>query len=338
MDLKILKKKLNENPELIFKKLGIKYELFGDNIYCPCPIHESSDNPKALSFALDKGIWKCWTRDCQHHYQNDVFGLIMGTLSSQSGEEKTFADVLKWCNNVLNIKTKYNNIKKFVEEDDDPFFDMIKTISSVDKVVDLQEIEMNFNYESPSEYFHGRGFNKRTLNYFNVGDCYDKGAMYERAIIPIHNDDGSKIVGIVGRSIKEYRQPKFLFHPKGFDKRYCLYNYHRALEDIKKTNTMFIAEGQGDVWKLYEAGIKNAVSIFGKTITKEQESKISKLPITRLIVLTDNDQAGRESKIQIKRQFSRMYKLIFPQLTNKDIGEMKVNHIKKLLESLKGSY
>lgn len=338
MDLKILKKKLNENPELIFKKLGIKYELFGDNIYCPCPIHESSDNPKALSFAIHKGIWKCWTRDCQHHYQNDVFGLIRGTLSSQSGEEKTFSDVLKWCSNVLNIKTKYNNIKKSVEEDDDPFFDMIKTISRVDKVVDLQAIDINFKYESPSEYFYGRGFKKKTLKYFNVGDCYDKGVMCERSIIPIHNDDGSKIVGIVGRSIKEYRQPKFLFYPKGFDKRYCLYNYHRALEDIKKTNTLFIAEGQGDIWKLYEAGIKNAVSIFGKTITKEQENKISKLPITRLVVLTDNDQAGRESKIQIKRQFSRMYKLIFPQLTNKDIGEMKINDIKKLLENLKGSY
>jgi 5S rRNA maturation endonuclease (ribonuclease M5) len=338
MDLKILKKKLNENPELIFKKLGIKYELFGDNIYCPCPIHESSDNPKALSFALGRGIWKCWTRDCQHHYQNDVFGLIMGTLSSQSGEEKTFSDVLKWCNDVLNIKTKYNNVKKTIEEDDDPFFDMIATISSVGKVVDLQAIDMKFNYESPSEYFYGRGFNKKTLKYFDVGDCYDKGTMYERSIIPIHNDDGSKLVGIVGRSIKEYRQPKFLFYPKGFDKRYCLYNYHRALEHIQKTNTLFIAEGQGDVWKLYEAGIQNAVSIFGKTITREQEQKISKLPITRLVVLTDNDQAGRESKIQIKRQFSRMYKLIFPQLSNKDIGEMKVNDIKKLLENLKGSY
>ena len=54
--------------------------------------------------------------------------------------------------------------------------------------------------------------------------------MKERAIIPIHNDDWNNVVGIIGRSIKEYRMPKFLFIPKGFDKRYYFYNYHRAIE------------------------------------------------------------------------------------------------------------
>ena len=34
------------------------------------------------------------------------------------------------------------------------------------------------------------------------------------------------------------------------------------------------------------------------------------MPITRIVVLTDNDQAGREAKIQIQRQLNRMYKLI----------------------------
>jgi len=338
MDLKNLKKKLNENPELIFKKLGIKYELFGDNIYCPCPIHESSDNPKALSFAIDRGIWKCWTRDCQHHYQNDVFGLIMGTLSSQSGEQKTFSDVLKWCKNVLNISGGYNKVKDQDPIAEDPFINIVHLLTQKNKTIEHNSLDIKFTYSCPSSYFYDRGFKKNTLKYFNVGDCLEKGTMYERCIIPIHNDDGSKIVGILGRAIKEYRQPKFLFYPKGFDKRYFLYNYHRALEHIKKTNTLFIVEGQGDVWRLYESGVKNAVSIFGKTITKEQENKINSLPITHLVVLTDNDQAGRESKIQIKRQFGRMYKITFPKLTSKDVGDMKTKDVNKLLESLKGCY
>jgi len=338
MDLKQLKKKLNENPEFIFKKLGIKYEMFGDNIYCKCPIHEGSDNPKAVSFALDKGIWKCWTRDCQEHYQNDIFGLIMGTMSAQTGEEKTFSDALKWCNSVLDIKSGYNKIKTTKEEDEDPFIQIVNALLKKEKEIVHKTIDMDYEYSTPSEYFNGRGFNKRTLKHFDVGDCLNKGTMYERSIIPIHNDDGTQLVGIVGRSTKEYRQPKFLFYPKGFDKRYFLYNYHRAVEHVKRTNALFIVEGQGDVWRLYEAGVKNAMSIFGKTITKEQESKINKLPITHLIVLTDNDQAGREAKVQIKRQFGRMYKLTFPIIKSKDIGDMKIKDIKILLESLKGSY
>jgi hypothetical protein len=54
-------------------------------------------------------------------------------------------------------------------------------------------------------------------------------------------------------------------------------------------------------------------------------------------VLTDNDQAGRESKIQIQRQFSRFYKLSFPKLNKKDIGDMTVEQIKTLiLPQIKG--
>jgi len=53
----------------------------------------------------------------------------------------------------------------------------------------------------------------------------------------------------------------------------------------------------------------------------------------------DNDQAGREARIQIQRQLGRMYTLIFPQITKKDIGEMKISEIKKqILENYRGKY
>ena len=45
---------------------------------------------------------------------------------------------------------------------------------------------------------------KNLNKYFGVGDCYEKGIMKERAIIPIHNVDGQKLVGVIARSIKEY--------------------------------------------------------------------------------------------------------------------------------------
>lgn len=339
MELKKIKKKLNDNAELVFKNLNIDYEVLGDNIYCKCPVHEGSDNPKALSFSIDKGIWKCWTRDCQQHYQNDLFGLIGGALSLQSGEEQTFSDVLRWVCKLLKIKSgKYEpkEVKEDIEEDD--FFDAIKVLTQEEKPIEHKFINLEFKCECPSEYFASRGFKKSTLKHFNVGDCFENGTMYDRSVIPIHSDDGKNIVAAIGRATKEYKSPKFLFYPKGFDKRYYLYNYHRAIETVNKTHALFIVEGQGDVWRLYEAGVKNAVSIFGKTITKQQEDKINKLPLTHLIILTDNDQAGRESKVQIKRQFSRMYKLTFPKMTTKDIGDMKVKDIKVILEQLKGLY
>ena len=118
-----------------------------------------------------------------------------------------------------------------------------------------------------------------------------------------------------------------------------LYNHHRALEYITKTSCLFILEGQGDVWKLYEAGINNCVSIFGKEISETQKNLIMNLNITTLVILTDNDQAGRESKFQIQRQFSRMFNLKFPTLSRKDVGDMTVEQIKKdILPQVKGLY
>lgn len=341
MNLNQIKKKLNDNAELVFKKLGMDYEAFHDNIYCTCPVHEASDNPRAFSFSRAKGIWKCWTRDCQSEHGNDMFGLIKGALSQQRGEEVEFKDALRWACDTLNIKRGYTNDVETVETDEkeEPFYDIINILTKRSKPIQDNPIEIDCTLEYPSEYFIGRGFKKKTMKHFQVGDCYEKGIMKERAVIPIHNDTGDSIIATIGRSTKEYKMPKFLFHPTGFNKRNYFYNFHRAIKRAVETSCLYILEGQGDVWKMYEAGVQNAVSIFGKTLTNEQEEKLYKLPITHLIVLTDNDQAGRESKVQIKRQLSRMYKITFPTLSSKDIGDMNIKDIKSnILFNLKGTY
>ena len=269
-----------------------------------------------------------------------MFGLIAGALSAQEGRDVEFKEALQWACKILNIKQTYSKTEtKTVEVEEDPIYETIKILKEKEVTNIHKPINIDYDLSVPSEYFVSRGFNKKTMRYFGVGDCYEEGIMKERAIIPIHNDDGKDIVGIIGRSMRDYRMPKFLFNPKGFDKRYYFYNYHRAIEKAKETACLYIVEGQGDVWKLYEAGVLNAVSIFGKTITEQQKNKLIKLPITNLIILTDNDQAGRESKVQIQRQLNRLYKLTFPKFLNKDIGEMSVNKIKKdILSKLKGTY
>ena len=338
MNLKSIKNKLNQEAETVFAKLDMECETFNNNIYSTCPVHEGSDNPRAFSFCPNRGIWKCWTRDCQSEYNNDIFGLIVGALSAREGKNLEFKDALKWIKKEFNISSYSKAQRTVAAEDEDEFSLLINKFNAKQKKLNDIEINHEYSYTPPSDYFNGRGFNKSTLKYFGVGDCLDSGIMKERAIIPIHNDDGSVIVGLIGRSTKEYRQPKFLFYPSGFNKRYYLYNYHRAIKKACETSCMFILEGQGDVWKMHESGVRNAVSIFGKTISAEQEFKLRKLPITTLIILTDNDQSGREARVKIQRDLSRMYKLIFPRLTSKDIGDMSIPKIKELLLNLQGTY
>jgi len=340
MDLQTIKTKLNNNAELVFEKLGMKCEKFGNNIYSTCPVHDSSDNPRAFSFAIDKGIWKCWTRDCQHQFKNDIFGLIRGALSNNEGQDVGFGEALKWGCDLLNVKKR--NIKSSIiidEDDSNEFLQLISTLKEDIVSTSYSPISIEPT-ECPSKYFISRGFKPETLEYFGVGDCTNpKSKMYHRAIIPIYDDEGKNVVAMIGRAVKEYKIPKFLFSPKGFSKAGLLYNYHGALESIKQTNAVFIVEGQVDVWRLSESGIYNAVSIFGKSLSKEQESKLHKLPITHIIVLSDNDQAGRESKIQLQRQLGRMYRLSFPKMPTKDVGEMTIEQVQKIIiPQIKGNH
>ena len=328
-NLKQLKVELNSKIEEILAKLGMECEEYGDNIYCCCPIHDESNNPRAFSFSKNKGIWKCWTRDCQQQYNNDVFGLIQGVLSKQNGLDATFSDVLKWANQ-FNTNKVYTSTIKDVEDE------FTKLVSSIKKCEINQpnspEIVLDFDILKPSQYFISRGFKQETLMHFDIGDCNDKKSkLYERSIIPIHDDSGDKIIGCTARAIKEYKSPKFLLYPTGFDKRFYLYNLHRAKDSICKKSQLIIVEGQSDVWRLYEAGITNVVGIFGRSLSKEQEEILHRLPITNLVILLDNDQSGREAKVQLQRSLNRMYKLSFPKIPTKDVGEMSIEQIKNIL-------
>ena len=90
---------------------------------------------------------------------------------------------------------------------------------------------------------------------------------------------------------------------------------------------------------MFEAGVENSVGLFGKDISHYQRDKLLKAGVTTLVVLTDNDQAGRESKIKIKRQYNRLFTLKFPKMSRKDIGDMSIDMIQNdILNELKGLY
>jgi 5S rRNA maturation endonuclease (ribonuclease M5) len=341
MDLKSIKQMLNSNIEAVLKKLDIDHEIFDDNIYSKCPVHENSDNPRAFSFSISKGIWKCWTRNCQEHYGNDVFGLIKGCMEKKTGKHAEFIDAINWSKDFLNIKSSIKKSKSVVEENtlnEDLYY--VVDILNKNPVESKKETISLEDYIIPSKYFIGRGFKKETLLHFGVGDCENNSSkLYDRSIIPIFDESGQNIVAIIARAIKDYKLPKFLIDPKGVKKADILYNINNAIKSIEKTKAVFLLEGQGDVWKLYEAGIENAVSIFGKSLSEYQIKKLQKLPITTIVVLTDNDQAGKEAKVQIKRQLGRMYNLIFPRISKKDVGEMTIQEInEQIIPQVRGYY
>jgi DNA primase len=335
LDLKEVNIRGFKEIETILDSFDIDHEVFGDNIYCRCPIHEGSDNDRGFSISTDKLLWKCWTRGCESVYGGDIFGLVRGVLSSQLVEEASFGDALKYMCSTLGIKG--DNKKSPKREKPDEFVELVSMFTKLSGSQGPKAIEIKKYDLQPSKYFESRGFSSETLKHFGVGDCHSRNSdMYQRAVIPIRTPAGD-LFAYLGRSIKDYIKPKFLF-TSGFDKRFFLYNLDLAAHRARETSALIITEGQGDVWRLFENGVSNAVGIFGKTITKQQENEMLKNGITKLVILTDNDQAGRESKIQIQRSLSRNFTLIFPRFSGKDIGDMNKGQVMNVLSQIKGLY
>ena len=336
LDLSKVKNVIFSNTDRLLESFNLEYETLGDNIFLRCPIHEESDNDRALSISLDKMAWRCWTRGCHETYNTDIFGFVRGLLSKD--EEATFSDALRYICKIYNINSQNSLQKESDNVNVNNEFSNIVKIFKGQKQEPLQDIETNIITCGESKYFMSRGFNKETLKYFNVEDCIDKASpMVHRSIIPVHCDNGKKIA-YIARATRDYIVPKYLFS-KNFKKSEYLYNFHRAVSKARNLSSMFIVEGQGDVWRMYESGINNCVSLFGKDISQPQKTKLLCSGITTLIILTDNDQAGRESKIKIQRNLNLMFNLKFPKMSRKDIGAMSVQKIQEdILPQTKGLY
>tara|TARA_R100000808_G_C2153713_1_gene164221 strand:- start:4692 stop:5723 length:1032 start_codon:yes stop_codon:yes gene_type:complete len=337
-DLNKVKAIVYEDVERLLDSFGVEYESMGDIVFCKCPIHGGSDNPKAVSFSKKRCQWKCWTRGC-HDKNWDIYGFVQAILSNRDGQEREFKDALKYILDLYSIGNEYkidvdDKAKKATEDDFSRMVRLFQRKNQLQNVGTYEQVPTIGN----SPYFESRGFHRDTLKYFEVEDCEDKSSpMYSRAVIPIYSDEDS-LAGYIGRSTKSYIQPKFIF-TKTFKKTEYLYNYYRAIEHAQRVSCLFVLEGQGDVWRMHEAGVKNAVSIFGKELSEIQKNKIITSGVTKLVILTDNDQAGRESKVKIQRMFNRLFTLKFPRLVRKDIGDMTKQKIQEtILKDLRGMY
>jgi DNA primase len=108
-----------------------------------------------------------------------------------------------------------------------------------------------------------------------------------------------------------------------------LYNFWFAKEFILKTHTAIIVESPGNVWRLEESGIHNSVGIFGSSLSDRQKILLDSSGAMNLIILTDNDEAGRKAAEQIKAKCQNTYRIFIPQINKSDIGEMTVEEINK---------
>lgn len=330
LDLNQVKNIVFDDIYRLLDSFGLEYTQDGDNIFMRCPIHAGSDNPHGCSFSHKFRVWKCWTRGCHDHYGKDVFGFVKGVLDTDN-----FGSALGHLCKVYNLDDARGFEAKPIIRNE---------LSDINRIVNKTQRELivtpDFNKPftcGDSPYFESRGFRPDTLKVFGVEDCQDRNSpMKFRAIIPIHFN--GKEIGYIARATRPWLNPKYLFS-EGIKKSDYFYNWDRAINHALKTRTLFLVEGQGDVWKMHEAGVVNCVGLFGKSLSDRQKHLLLTSGVTNLVVLIDNDQAGREGKIKINRELSRLFRLTFPQMTSNDLGSLMVDKLQNgILSELRGFY
>ena len=332
---------LSDRIDELLDFLEISYADHGDYYGFVCPIHEGADNPQGCTmtvFGEWKGAWKCWTRGCEKKHTHSIIGFIRAILSTRRDKDVTFPETVRFCKEFLKvtdseIKNRANNIPELLLK----YAKQTKEKKGI--VLNLSREEVRKSLSIPSKYYINRGYSEEILNKFDVGNCDSEGKqMNGRIVAPVYDEDYN-YVGCVGRTPHENHNGYKWINSKYFNAGSHLYGYWLAKGKIRKTKTIILVEGQGDVWRLHEAGIENCVGIFGSSLTDAQSRMIQTSGALNIVVLTDNDEAGQKAKKSVREKCGTLFNIIEPKFSGHDVGDMTIEEIKtEIKPQLEGKY
>ncbi|SIP99642.1 DNA primase [Alkalispirochaeta americana] len=120
----------------------------------------------------------------------------------------------------------------------------------------------------------------------------------DRIIFPIADNRG-RVVAFGGRSMNPEDRAKYMNSPDTliYNKKQVLYGLPQALETLRSTRCVYIAEGYTDVIALHQSGIKNVVAPLGTALTEEQV-RLLKRWVHEVVLVFDADSAGIEASFR----------------------------------------
>jgi len=192
------------------------------------------------------------------------------------------------------------------------------------KIQNIYTDNLNNNPETKDGFLKWRGFEQKTVEYFELGISYirerngfksvatelknhfdilkefgvlnkkDFDLLQNRYTIPIHNKTG-KVVAFFGRSInKNAKEYKFINSAESpiYNKKKELFNYNRSRKNIFEKKQCFVMESSLSVFRLFEKNVLNTVATGGTAFTKDHLKLFIDNEIT---FIWDDDNAGRKA-------------------------------------------
>lgn len=331
----------------LMKKIFDLFEFFDIDEYyesnnlliSKCPIHDG-DNFSAFNINIDDsneehfGKWFCNTKSCHENKPGkDILSLVWLLLEKKYEKQIQFPEVIRFCNKFCgSLKIDESSI-------------YLQKYDAIDKLLKLQSKKNAKNNNSkitrdlvrsrlifPAQFYIDRGYSSSVLNEFDIGLCMNsKSQMYKRVVFPVYDENDEFMIGSTGRTICD--DARKWINQKGFNKSNFLYNYGKAIGHIMRTDTIILVEGQGDVIRLWESGIRNVVGMFGSKLSDSQEFLIQKTGASNIIIMSDNDYAGDNCYKDIHDRLRYLFNIQKVYIPKKDIGDMTISEINNTIKN-----
>ena len=315
VDFKAVKAAVSMLQVLEHYGVADKFKRSGDSLSGPCPIHDGQ-NVTQFRVSLDKNCWNCFgtckgggnvldfvarkegvgLRDAAF-LLCEWFDVPMGNSpAAQSNKPKREPGAQK-PKSPPDRERPERAPKPKAEAQPDDTDQPNKPLGFA-----LQHLDTAHPYLVSPE---GRGLSPECIAHFGLGFC-DKGSMSGRIVIPIYTADG-QLVAYAGRwpgTPPDADTPRYKL-PPGFRKARELFNAHRAF--AVRDEPLVIVEGFFDCIALWQHGIRCVVALMGSSLSAHQEELIARVvkPTSRVILMLDEDNAGREARVQIAHRLAR---------------------------------
>jgi DNA primase len=268
----------------------------GDSLSGACPLH-AGHNKTQFRVSISKNCWICFG-DCHGG------GSIVDFVARKEGIGIRDAALLiqDWFNlqpSATNAPQAPRTTSPDLEPNTHP------TSHEISERFGNPPLRFTLRTLNPSHpYLSERGLSKETIATFGVGYC-SIGMLAGWIAIPIHNPTG-QLVAYAGRWPGEPSNDQRYKLPKGFRKSLELYNVHRASTADARL-PLVVVEGFFDCMRVWQAGHPRVVGLMGSMLSAAQEELILKTagPGGRVLLLFDEDEAGRKGRIEAQTRLER---------------------------------
>lgn len=251
----------------VLRELKVRSHDCGHYFKCRCPCHDS-DNFGSMT-VYKKGVWICWTSDCNDTYGKSLFDLCVAVLRQRG---MNYGEIIKWC----------ENITKGVEPSEPEIYEY-----KPPQKIDISREEIRKRLRIPPQYYLDKGFSPEILDKFDVGEATN-GKMRKRIVFPVYDIDGD-YVGCTGRRMEEKEYINKWLHSKNFPSSTTFYGINFARFTLEQTKTAILVEGCSDVVKLHQYGFTNVIGCFGAKLGTYQADFLKSLGIKTIVPCFDPD-------------------------------------------------